>query len=65
MKERLSPAAQLLLWAYDRGSLGFDLLCLILVLTLLLVPAGFWNDPLLDGPPSARHSAPAGQDVGR
>ena len=50
MKERLSPAAQLLLWAYERGSLPYDLLCLLLAAVLFITSASFWGDPLVDGP---------------
>ena len=51
MKERLSPNAQMLLWAYERASPPYDILCAILALLLLLVPARVWNDPLAGGTP--------------
>jgi hypothetical protein len=43
----LSPAARVLLWDFDRGSLAYDLLCLFLVLLLLAVPALWWGDPMV------------------
>jgi hypothetical protein len=43
---KLSPAVRLLLWDYGRGSAAYDVALLIVVLILLLVPAGFWVDPL-------------------
>jgi hypothetical protein len=43
---RRSPAVRLLLWDYARGSLAYDLAFAVVVLLLLLVPAGFWGDPL-------------------
>lgn len=50
MKGTLSPLARLLLWDYDRGSLAYDLVCVLVLLLLFLVPAVFWGDPL-GGPP--------------
>jgi hypothetical protein len=41
-----SAAVRLLLWDYARGSLAYDLAFVAVVLLLLLVPAGFWDDPL-------------------
>jgi hypothetical protein len=59
MKERLSPAAQLLLWAYERGSLPYDLLCLFLAAVLFMTSAAFWHDPLVDGPVGPSAGSPA------
>jgi len=42
----LRPAVRLLLWDYARGSLAYDLVLLLVVLVVLLVPGGFWGDPL-------------------
>jgi hypothetical protein len=42
----LTPLVRFLLWDYDRGSLPFDLACLLVFLLLLLVPPGWWGDPL-------------------
>jgi hypothetical protein len=42
----LSPLARLLLWDYERGSLAYDIACLLVLLLLLLVPSLFWGDPL-------------------
>ena len=43
----LSAAARLLLWDYPRGSLPYDVVVLVLLAMLLLVPAGFWGDPMM------------------
>lgn len=42
----LSRLARLLLWDYERGSLAYDVLCLLLALLLLFAPAVWWSDPL-------------------
>jgi hypothetical protein len=39
--------ARLLIWEYERGSLAYDLLCLLLLAFLFLVPPGFLADPLV------------------
>ncbi len=41
-----SELVRLLLWDYARGSLAYDLAVLLVVLLVLLAPAGFWGDPL-------------------
>jgi hypothetical protein len=41
-----SVLVRLLLWDYGRGSLAYDLALLLVALLVLLVPAGFWGDPL-------------------
>jgi hypothetical protein len=41
-----SELVRLLLWDYARGSLAYDLAFLIVALLVLLVPGGFWGDPL-------------------
>ena len=43
---RRSEAVRLLLWDYARGSLAYDLAFVVVVLLILLVPGGFWGDPL-------------------
>lgn len=43
---KLGPAVRFLLWDYARESLAYDLALLVVLLLLLLVPGGFWNDPL-------------------
>jgi hypothetical protein len=43
---RRSAAVRLLLWDYARGSLAYDLAFVVVVLLVLLVPGGFWGDPL-------------------
>lgn len=42
----LSRLARLLLWDHERGSLSYDVFCLLLALLLLLAPAAWWSDPL-------------------
>lgn len=37
---------RLLLWDFSRGSFPYDLLCLLLLLFLLGVPASWLGDPL-------------------
>jgi len=37
---------RLLMWDHGRGSLAYDLAFVIVVLLVLLVPGGFWGDPL-------------------
>ena len=43
---RRSATVRLLLWDYARGSLAYDLAFAVVVLLVLLVPGGFWGDPL-------------------
>ena len=43
---RRSALVRLLLWDYARGSLAYDLAFVVVVLLVLLVPGGFWGDPL-------------------
>lgn len=50
MKPAFSPLVRLLLWDYERGSLPYELLCLFLLLVLLLVPGGWWRDPMVTWP---------------
>jgi len=42
----LGPAVKIVLWDYSRGSLAYDLALLVVLLVLLFVPGGFWDDPL-------------------
>ena len=46
----LSPTARLLLWDHPRGSLAYDVLCFVVLVLLLLTPAGFWGDPMVGWP---------------
>jgi hypothetical protein len=48
--ENLSPRARLLLWDYTRGSLAYDVLCVLLLLLLLLIPPGWLGDPMVVHP---------------
>lgn len=43
---RRGALVRLLLWDYARGSLAYDLAFVAVILLLLLVPGGFWGDPL-------------------
>jgi hypothetical protein len=43
----LSPAARLLLWDYERGSLLYDVVCVILILLLFLLPPHWLGDPMI------------------
>jgi hypothetical protein len=43
---KLGKAVKLALWDYSRESLAYDLALLVVLLVLLLVPGGFWGDPL-------------------
>ncbi len=47
MNREFSPLARLLLWDFSRGSAAYDVLCLILLLLMVLVPASWWGDPML------------------
>jgi hypothetical protein len=49
MKPPLLPLTRFLLWDYDRGSIPYDVACLIVLLLLLVVPPGWWGDPLWVG----------------
>jgi hypothetical protein len=42
----LRPAARLLLWDYERGSLAYDVLCLLVLLFLVLTPGSWLGDPM-------------------
>jgi hypothetical protein len=42
----LSPVARLLVWDYERGSVAYDLLIVLMALVVFLVPDAVWNDPL-------------------
>ncbi len=42
----LGAGFRLLLWDYGRDSLAYDLVLALIALVVLLVPAGFWGDPL-------------------
>ena len=47
MTETLSRGARLLLWDYARGSLPYDVLCLLLVILMAAVPPGLLGDPMV------------------
>jgi hypothetical protein len=42
----LGAGVKLLLWDYARGSLAYDLALVLIALVVLVVPGGFWGDPL-------------------
>jgi hypothetical protein len=41
------PWSRLLLWDYERGSLAYDVLVLLLLLFVLLVPPTWLGDPMV------------------
>lgn len=43
---RRSTLVGFLLWDFGRGSVAYDLALAAMALLLLLVPGGFWGDPL-------------------
>jgi hypothetical protein len=43
---RRSELVRVLLWDYARGSAAYDLAFFAVLLLLILVPGGFWGDPL-------------------
>lgn len=47
---RRAGLARLLLWEYERGSLPYELLCLLILLFILLAPAAWLADPLVIRP---------------
>lgn len=46
----LSGLPRLLLWDYERGSLPYDLLCVLLLLIVLLLPPAWLGDPMVVWP---------------
>jgi len=44
---RLLPLSRLLLWDYGRGSLPYDLPCVMLLVFLFLVPPSWLGDPMV------------------
>ena len=42
--------SRLLLWDYGRGSLPYDVLCVLLLLFILFVPPAWLGDPMVAGP---------------
>ena len=47
MTKALGARARLLLWDYDRGSLPYDIFCLVLLLLMLFLPARWLGDPMV------------------
>jgi hypothetical protein len=47
VKSALGARARLLLWDFDRGSLPYDILCLVLLLLALLLPEAWLGDPMM------------------
>jgi hypothetical protein len=43
---KLSRWGRLLLWDYERGSVPYDIVCLLLALFLLLVHPAWLGDPM-------------------
>jgi len=46
----LSAWARLLLWDYERGSLPYDVLYLVLFAIVFAVPPAWWGDPMMARP---------------
>ena len=46
----LSGLPRLLLWDYERGSLPYDLLCVLLLLIVVLLPPAWVGDPMVVWP---------------
>jgi len=46
----LSSRARLLLWDYERGSVPYDVLCLLLLILVFTVPPAWWGDPMMAHP---------------
>ncbi|MBN2369050.1 MAG: hypothetical protein JXO72_01015 [Vicinamibacteria bacterium] len=46
----LSTLIRLLVWDYERGSLAYDLVCLLLMLLVFVLPPEWLRDPLVIGP---------------
>jgi hypothetical protein len=44
---RLLPLSRLLLWDYGRGSLPYDVLCVMLLVFIFLVPPSWLADPMV------------------
>lgn len=44
---RLLPPFRLLLWDYERGSIAYDLACVLILLFLFLTPGSWLADPML------------------
>jgi hypothetical protein len=44
MKSMLVGIKNVLLWSYARGTWQYDALCLLIVLTVFLVPSSFFGD---------------------
>lgn len=42
----LRPIVRLLLWDFDRTSLAYELALAVVLVIVLVVPGGFWGDPL-------------------
>jgi hypothetical protein len=45
----LTGKARVLLWEFERGSLPYDIVCLLLLLLLLVVQPGWLRDPMAIG----------------
>jgi len=46
----LSSRARLLLWDYERGSVPYDVLCLLLLILVFAVPPAWLGDPIMVRP---------------
>jgi len=43
---RFGPVGRLLLWDYERGSLAYEVACVLIALFLWLVPGAWFGDPM-------------------
>lgn len=50
MKRDLKPRTRLMLWDYERASLAYELMWLLILLFVLLVPAVWLGDPMVVAP---------------
>ncbi len=50
MKRDLTPRTRLMLWDYERATLAYELMWLLILLFVLLVPAAWLGDPMVAAP---------------
>jgi hypothetical protein len=46
----MTPRARFLFWDYARGSVPYDVVCVILLILVFLAPASWWADPMVPRP---------------
>ena len=47
MTSALRPLPRLFLWDYERGSVAYDVLCVVLILLIVFVPPAWLGDPMV------------------